>query len=62
MLKVKLNESVVRGQHGGGNIDGVKVVPYRSERGIARDSVTETFVALKLFIDNLRTDNLTSPY
>jgi glucose-6-phosphate 1-dehydrogenase len=44
----------VRGQYGAGNTDGKKVPSYRTEPGVAPDSQTETFVALKLFIDNWR--------
>src|ERR1039458_3890172 len=43
-----------RGQYGPGRADGKKVPGYREEDGVARDSQTETFVALKLFIDNWR--------
>ncbi|HTU32608.1 MAG TPA: glucose-6-phosphate dehydrogenase [Candidatus Acidoferrum sp.] len=45
---------VVRGQHGAGTIDGKPVPGYREEKGVKRDSTTETFVALKLFVDNWR--------
>ena len=43
-----------RGQYSGGTVNG-KVVPgYLEEKGVAPDSVTETYAALKLFIDNWR--------
>jgi glucose-6-phosphate 1-dehydrogenase len=45
---------VVRGQHGGGFIEGEEVPGYREERGVADDSMTETFVAAKLYVDNWR--------
>src|SRR5205814_572755 len=45
---------VVRGQYDAGEIDGEKVVGYRSEPNVASDSTVETFVALKLLIDNWR--------
>jgi glucose-6-phosphate 1-dehydrogenase len=45
---------VVRGQYGSGHIEGKKVPAYREEPGVARRSVTETFVAAKLYIDNWR--------
>jgi glucose-6-phosphate 1-dehydrogenase len=45
---------MVRGQYGPGVIDGVPVVGYRSEPDVAPDSNTETFVAMKLQIDNWR--------
>src|SRR5580765_240110 len=45
---------VARGQYGAGEIDGEKVPAYRDEPNVAPDSTTETFVALKLLIDNWR--------
>jgi len=47
-------QCAVRGQYGPGNRDGKKVPGYRTEPGVDPDSQTETFVALKLFIDNWR--------
>jgi len=47
-------QCAVRGQYGPGRADGKKVPGYREEDGVAIDSQTETFVALKLFIDNWR--------
>jgi glucose-6-phosphate 1-dehydrogenase len=44
----------VRGQYGAGNINGRKAPGYREEDGVAPDSRTETFAALKLFVDNWR--------
>ena len=44
----------VRGQYGEGFLDGERVPAYRSEPGVAAESRTETFVALKLNIDNWR--------
>ena len=49
-----VHQSVVRGQYGGGWIGGREVCGYRDEKGVAPDSQTETFVALKLFVDNWR--------
>jgi len=45
---------VVRGQYGRGFVEGEEVPGYREEEGVARDSLTETFVAAKLFVDNWR--------
>jgi glucose-6-phosphate 1-dehydrogenase len=45
---------VVRGQYGPGYIEGKEVPGYREEEGIAPDSMTETYVAAKLFVDNWR--------
>jgi glucose-6-phosphate 1-dehydrogenase len=45
----------VRGQYGPGEIEGLGgVAGYRGEPEVAADSATETFVALKLLIDNWR--------
>jgi len=49
-----VDQLVVRGQYGKGSIDGKKVCGYRKESGVSPHSVTETFVALKLFVDNWR--------
>ena len=45
---------IVRGQYDHGSIAGKEVVDYHREKNVAPDSRTETFVALKLFIDNWR--------
>jgi glucose-6-phosphate 1-dehydrogenase len=47
-------KSVVRGQYGRGYVEGEEVVGYREEEGVAPDSVTETYVAAKLYVDNWR--------
>src|SRR6185312_4281594 len=44
----------VRGQYGDGTEDGKRVSAYRSEPDVPPDSRTETFVAMKLSIDNWR--------
>ncbi len=47
-------ERSVRGQYGVGTVNGERVPGYRAEPGVAPESRTETFVALKLNIDNWR--------
>ena len=47
-------KSVVRGQYGPGMVNGKAVPGYRQEPGVKPDSATETFVALKLQVDNWR--------
>jgi glucose-6-phosphate 1-dehydrogenase len=47
-------QCAVRGQYGPGSVGGKKVPGYREEDDVAPDSKTETFVALKLFLDNWR--------
>jgi len=44
----------VRGQYGSGVVDAERVPGYREEDGVPHDSRTETFVAMKLAIDNWR--------
>ena len=43
-----------RGQYSSGTIDGKTVPGYTEEEGVAPDSTTETYAALKLFVDNWR--------
>ena len=45
---------VVRGQYGRGYIEGQEVPGYREEAGVDPSSMTETFIAAKLFVDNWR--------
>jgi glucose-6-phosphate 1-dehydrogenase len=45
---------VERGQYGPGLVHGEKVPGYRSETGVDPQSTTETFVSLKLYVDNWR--------
>src|SRR5947207_6065862 len=45
---------VVRGQYGRGYVEGKEVPGYREEDAVAPDSMTETYVAAKLFVDNWR--------
>ena len=44
----------VRGQYGEGMVNGARVPGYRGESDVPHDSRTETFVAMKLLIDNWR--------
>ncbi|MGC2089644.1 MAG: glucose-6-phosphate dehydrogenase [Candidatus Acidiferrales bacterium] len=53
VLPIRL-EDVVLGQYAAGEIDGEDVAAYRDEPGVAKDSQTETFVALRLEIENWR--------
>lgn len=43
-----------RGQYASGHIDGKAAPGYLEEKGIPGDSTTETYAALKLFVDNWR--------
>jgi glucose-6-phosphate 1-dehydrogenase len=54
-LKEKeLASSVIRGQYLTSNVRGRHMPGYREEKGVDPDSRTETYVALKFFIDNWR--------
>src|ERR1700683_5021212 len=44
----------VRGQYGSGVIDGKQVPGYREEPGVNRNSVTETYAAVRFQIENWR--------
>lgn len=45
---------VVRGQYGSGTIDGISVPAYREEDGVDPMSLTETYIAMHLTVDNWR--------
>jgi glucose-6-phosphate 1-dehydrogenase len=47
-------QRAVRGQYGAGAVDGKKVAAYRAEPKVPPTSGTETFVAMKLNVDNWR--------
>jgi glucose-6-phosphate 1-dehydrogenase len=47
-------DGTVRGQYGAGKVDGQVVPSYVQEEGVAGDSQTETYLAMKFFIDNWR--------
>ena len=49
-----VKRQAVRGQYTAGSIDGTRVRGYRQEDRVSRRSTTETFAAVKLFIDNWR--------
>src|SRR5687768_11448099 len=48
------DELTVRGQYTTGEHSGQKTEGYRKEKGVAPESKTENFAAVKLFIDNWR--------
>jgi glucose-6-phosphate 1-dehydrogenase len=49
-----IRKTVVRGQYGDGWMEGKEVPGYREEKGVNPQSNTETFAAIKFFIDNWR--------
>jgi glucose-6-phosphate 1-dehydrogenase len=50
----KINQDIIRGQYGEGTIYGKNVIGYRQEDKVSPTSFTETFVALKLHVENFR--------
>jgi glucose-6-phosphate 1-dehydrogenase len=53
-VRILSQRDAVRGQYGAGRIADRELPAYRDETGVARDSNTETFAALRLTIDNWR--------
>jgi glucose-6-phosphate 1-dehydrogenase len=54
MQPEEILERTVRGQYGEGEIEGRRVPAYRQEPKVAGSSTTETYAALKLFVENWR--------
>jgi len=54
LLLHPINEFLVRGQYQQDKDGGVEVPGYRHEPGVPPDSTTETYVAIKLFLENWR--------
>ncbi|MXS85220.1 glucose-6-phosphate dehydrogenase [Nitrosomonas sp. HPC101] len=54
IAKRAVHAHAVRAQYTHGNIDGSTVVSYQQEENVEPDSITETFVAAKFYIDNWR--------
>ena len=49
-----VDNSVIRAQYRGGTFAGESVPGYRHEHAVAEDSVTPTYAAVRLYIDNWR--------
>jgi glucose-6-phosphate 1-dehydrogenase len=54
LLNMNPHDYAVRGQYGPGTKDGQFAAGYRQEPGVDPQSTTETYVALKLYLDNWR--------
>ena len=50
----EVSERTVRGQYASGQVDNEKASGYVDEKGVAKDSSTETFAAIELHISNWR--------
>jgi glucose-6-phosphate 1-dehydrogenase len=51
---VDIEQNIIRGQYIASVVKGEKRLGYRDESNVAADSKTETYVAMKFFIDNWR--------
>ncbi|WP_276389900.1 glucose-6-phosphate dehydrogenase [Eudoraea chungangensis] len=49
-----LYQNTIRGQYLSSDLMGEKVLGYREEPGVANDSTTETYAAVKFYVDNWR--------
>jgi glucose-6-phosphate 1-dehydrogenase len=54
LTSAQIADDVIRGQYDQGIVQGKKVPAYRSEEHVSPQSNTETFVSLKLGVDNWR--------
>src|SRR3954466_8874222 len=54
LVPEEVHRNVVRGQYTAGIVRGQPVKAYREEEGVAPDSMTETYIAMQLAIDNWR--------
>jgi glucose-6-phosphate 1-dehydrogenase len=54
MTREQVLTRTVRAQYSAGSVNGQPVPGYCSEEGVNPDSITETYVAIKLFVDNWR--------
>jgi glucose-6-phosphate 1-dehydrogenase len=50
----EVGQVAVRGQYGPGFVEGQRVRGYREEKGVSAESITETYAALQLAVDNWR--------
>lgn len=54
ILPDQVPQNAARGQYGSGWINGVQVPAYRNEPDVKSQSSTETYAAVRLFVDNWR--------
>lgn len=54
LSEADLRDNVIRGQYSASNIRGKTALGYRQEENVSKESRTETFFAMKFFIDNWR--------
>ncbi len=54
LVPLDVRSGAVRGQYGGGIVKDETVLAYREEAGVAPESTTSTYAAMKLTLDNWR--------
>ena len=54
LSQLDMERSVVRGQYGPGFVNGAPAIGYREEKNVNPQSSVETYLAIKLYIDNWR--------
>ncbi len=54
LSKADLKTNVIRGQYTESHVKGLPIKGYREENGVDKNSRTETYFAIKFFIDNWR--------
>jgi glucose-6-phosphate 1-dehydrogenase len=54
MAKADVDDRVVRGQYSAGTVEGKQVPAYRDEIGVAKNSDTETYMAMRVEVDTWR--------
>ena len=54
ITKEEVQEYAVRGQYSAGWMQGKEIPGYRQEKDVAKDSKTETFAAMKFYVENWR--------
>ena len=50
----EVKKHIIRGQYTAAKVRGKQMIGYRDEKGVDPNSRTETYVAMKFFIDNWR--------
>jgi len=50
----RIDRYIIRGQYGQGSVEGKKVIGYTQEEGVPADSIRETYIAVRLHVDNWR--------
>ena len=54
ICKINIEKDVVLGQYDSGEVNGEKLPAYRDENNVAENSITPTYAAFKIMLDNWR--------